>query len=79
PRIGLHQRLDLTTMLDGYTAGSAFSNGRGADTGRLEPGFAADLAVLDEDPFTLAPERLAHVNVGQTWVNGELVAGDASV
>lgn len=79
PRIGLHQRLNLTTMLDAYTAGSALSNGRGEDTGRLEPGFAADLVVLDEDPFTLAPERLAHVNVGQTWVNGELVAGDASV
>ena len=25
------------------------------------------------------PESLAHVNVGQTWVNGEVVAGDASV
>ncbi len=75
PRIGLHQRLDLTTMLDAYTAGSAFSNGREDHTGRLERGLAADLVVLDDDPFTLSPERLAHVKVGQTWVNGDLVAG----
>lgn len=75
PRIGLHQRLDLTTVLDAYTAGSAVSNGRGEDTGRLEAGFAADLVVLDDDPFALPPERLAHVRVGQTWVNGECLFG----
>lgn len=75
PRIGLHQRLDLPTMLDAYTAGSALSNGRGDSTGRLEVGYAADLVVLDDDPFMLAPERLARVGVGQTWVGGELVAG----
>jgi len=76
PRIGLHQRLDLITMLDAYTAGSAYSNGRGDSTGRLEVGYAADLAVLDDDPFSLAPERVGHVGVGQTWVGGELVAGE---
>jgi len=78
PRIGLHQRLDLVTMLDAYTAGSAYSNGRGDSTGRLEVGYAADLAVLDDDPFLLAPERVGHVGVGQTWVGGELVAGEAN-
>ena len=77
PRIGLHQRLDLPTMLDAYTAGAAYSNGRDDHTGRLEEGFAADLVVLDDDPFTLPPERLAHMRVGQTWVNGEPTAGTA--
>jgi predicted amidohydrolase YtcJ len=75
PRIGLHQRLELTTMLDAYTAGSAVSNGRGDSTGRLEAGYVADVVVLDDDPFAVAPERLARVKVGQTWVGGELVAG----
>lgn len=74
-RIGLHQRLDLPTMLDAYTAGSAHSNGRGDTTGRLDVGFAADLVVLDDDPFTIAPERLRRVGVGQTWVGGAQVAG----
>ena len=78
PRIGLHQRLDLVTMIDAYTAGSAYSNGRGDSTGRLEVGYAADLAVLDDDPFTLAPERLARIGVSQTWVGGELVAGEGN-
>ncbi len=75
PRIGLHQRLDLPTMLDAYTAGSAHSNGRGDTTGRLEVGFAADLVVLDDDPFTVQPDRLGRVGVGQTWVGGAQVAG----
>jgi predicted amidohydrolase YtcJ len=75
PRIGLHQRLDLPTMLDAYTAGSAYSNGRGDTTGRLEVGFAADLVVLDDDPFTVQPDRLGRVGVGQTWVDGVQVAG----
>ena len=75
PRIGLHQRLDLPTMLDAYTAGSAHSNGRGDTTGRLEMGFAADLVVLDDDPFTVQPDRLGRVRVGQTWVGGVQVAG----
>jgi predicted amidohydrolase YtcJ len=75
PRIGLHQRLDLPTMLDACTAGSAHSNGRGDTTGRLEVGFAADLVVLDDDPFTVRPDRLGRVRVGQTWVGGAQVAG----
>jgi predicted amidohydrolase YtcJ len=60
---------------DAYTAGSAVSNGRGDDTGRLEAGFAADLVVPDDDPFALPPECLAHVRVGQTWVNGACLFG----
>jgi predicted amidohydrolase YtcJ len=75
PRIGLHQRLDLPTMLDAYTAGSAHSNGRGETTGRLAVGFAADVVVLDDDPFTVEPDRLGRVEVVQTWVGGVQVAG----
>lgn len=78
PRIGPHQRLDLTTMLGAYTAGSAVANGRGDTTGRLEARYAADLVVLDDDPFSLPPERLAHVGVGQTWVGGALVFADGA-
>lgn len=78
PRIGLHQRLDLTTMLDAYTSGSAVANGRGDVTGRLEPGYLADLVMLDDDPFSLPPERLAHTGVGQTWVGGALAFEDGA-
>lgn len=75
PRIGADQVLDLATVLDAYTAGSARSNLRD-DLGTLEPGMLADVIVLSDDPFSLPPERLAGVTAQQTWVGGELVAGD---
>jgi predicted amidohydrolase YtcJ len=39
----------------------------------LEPGFLADLAVLDRDPFLGEPEEIAQAKVVSTWVEGERV------
>ncbi|MEK7744343.1 MAG: amidohydrolase, partial [Elusimicrobiota bacterium] len=44
------QALDLDTLLRCYTTGGAAANLQETLTGRLEPGFAADLIVLDKDP-----------------------------
>ncbi|HET8653720.1 MAG TPA: amidohydrolase [Gaiellaceae bacterium] len=38
--------------------------------GKLVPGFLADLVVLDRDPFVVAPEALADVQVVATMVGG---------
>ncbi|HET9323836.1 MAG TPA: amidohydrolase [Gaiellaceae bacterium] len=38
--------------------------------GKLTPGFLADLVVLDRDPFAVAPEELADVQVVATMVGG---------
>ncbi|MDO9395661.1 MAG: amidohydrolase, partial [Herbiconiux sp.] len=59
PLGGTVDRLDLATALAGYTVGSAHAGGRGGSTGRLEPGFHADLAVLDRDPFAGPVEDIA--------------------
>ncbi|MFI6517484.1 amidohydrolase [Spirillospora sp. NPDC050679] len=61
-------RLDVLGLLTAYTAGSAHVNGRASTTGRIAPGFMADLAVLDRDPF--AAEGLRDVAVEQTWIGG---------
>ena len=45
------QAIDLATSLTAYTAGSAWVNHLDADTGTIEVGKYADLAVLDRDPF----------------------------
>ncbi|ROO86316.1 hypothetical protein EDD29_3880 [Actinocorallia herbida] len=65
------QRLDLTTALAAYTAGSAHANHLD-DSGSLVPGKRADLVVLDRDPYT-APEALAETRVALTYVDGARV------
>jgi predicted amidohydrolase YtcJ len=66
------QRLSLAVALEAYTAGSAFVNHLD-DTGRIEPGFRADLAVLDRDPFAGAPEEIGETRVVMTFVDGRAV------
>ena len=66
-------RVDLGTMLTAYTAGSAWVNGLETTTGRLEPGYLADLVVLDRDPFAGAAEEIADASVAATYLAGELV------
>jgi predicted amidohydrolase YtcJ len=67
------QRLDLGTALAAYTAGSARANGFD-DTGVLRVGAAADLVVLDRDPFAAGIDEIAATRVEQTFVAGLRVA-----
>jgi hypothetical protein len=41
--------------------------------GRLEPGYLADLVVLDRDITVASPQELLHTKVLRTVVNGETV------
>ncbi|MGW2015087.1 amidohydrolase [Streptomyces sp. NPDC001927] len=66
------QRLDLTTAVAAYTAGSAHVNGHD-ETGTLLPGMLADLVVLDRDIFTAPPEEIAEAKVDSTYVGGTRV------
>lgn len=67
------QKLSLKQMLDAYTRGSAWINHSEAETGTLEPGKLADLAVLDSNLFELAAADLHRATVTQTWIGGECV------
>jgi predicted amidohydrolase YtcJ len=66
------QRLSPAVALRAYTAGSAFVNHLD-DTGRIEPGFRADLAVLDRDPFAGPPDEIGATGVAMTFVDGKRV------
>jgi predicted amidohydrolase YtcJ len=65
-----HDRLDVLTMLTAYTAGSAFVNGREHSTGRIAPGFLADLALIDRDVFE-GDDALHEASVTETWIGGQ--------
>jgi predicted amidohydrolase YtcJ len=67
------QALAAADFLAAYTAGSAWVNGAEADTGTLEVGRYADLAVLDADPLAVPADRLGTIAVTATWVEGHEV------
>lgn len=67
------ERMDVSDALDAYTVGSAYVSFEETVKGRLQPGYYADLAVLSEDIFTIAPERIKDVTVLATMVDGRFV------
>ncbi len=69
------QALDLETAYAAYTSGSAWINRRDEldGAGVLAPGAAADLVVLDRDPFAGPPEEIGATRVVSTWIDGESV------
>ncbi|BDV31837.1 amidohydrolase [Microbacterium terricola] len=64
------QAIDLATSLTAYTAGSAWVNHLDAETGTVEVGKYADLAVLDRDPFAGPADQIGATRVLQTFVEG---------
>lgn len=66
------QALSVAEALTAYTAGSAYVNHLD-DTGRIEVGAAADLAVLDQDILAGPAEAIGATRVDLTFVDGRLV------
>jgi predicted amidohydrolase YtcJ len=67
------ERISIREALYAYTQAPAFAEFRERSLGRLEPGFLADLVVLDRDPLGAAPQELLHTRVLRTFVNGKTV------
>ncbi|MBA2300392.1 MAG: amidohydrolase [Chloroflexi bacterium] len=73
------ERLDLIDALAAFTAGSAYVNHLEAETGTLEVGKAADLAVLDRDLFDRGAGAIGEAKVVATFVEGAPVYEDAAL
>jgi predicted amidohydrolase YtcJ len=67
------EKISLNEAIYAYTQASAFGEFREKVKGRLEPGYLADLIVLDRDITTASPQELLHTKVLRTVVNGETV------
>ena len=63
--------LTIQQAIYAYTQGSAFAEFREHSKGRLEPGYLADLVVLDRDITHVSPQDLLHTQVLRTVVGGE--------
>ncbi len=67
------EKISLNEAIYAYTQASAFAEFRERQKGRLEPGYLADLIVLDRDITTAAPQQILHTRVLRTVVNGQTV------
>jgi predicted amidohydrolase YtcJ len=65
------ERLGVGEAIEAYTTGGAFAAGI-SDVGRLTVGSRADFIVVDDDPFTTAPENLRHISVLAAIVGGKV-------
>jgi predicted amidohydrolase YtcJ len=71
--LGARERLTRGQALAALTVGGAYVTFAERERGRLAPGYAADLAVLEHDPRSAPPEALAGQTARLTMVGGEVV------
>jgi predicted amidohydrolase YtcJ len=70
------QAITVDAAVDAFTAGVAWVNHEEDVAGRLLPGMRADLAVLDQDIFTVPPGDIGSTSVVTTVAGGTVVHGD---
>jgi predicted amidohydrolase YtcJ len=72
-------RLRLTDLLRGYTINGAVQLRRSRSMGSIEVGKLANLIVLNEDLFGVAPDRIKDVEPLATMFEGKVVYGSLTV
>jgi predicted amidohydrolase YtcJ len=70
--LGAEQQVDVATALMGYTSEAAFLGFEERDKGSLEVGKLADVAVLSDDPMTVAPDEIRDIRVDATVIAGDV-------
>ena len=69
------ERLSMEEAVYAYTMGAAFASGEEAVKGSITPGKLADLTILEQDLFTIEPEKILETRVAATVVGGQTVFG----
>ena len=67
------EKLTIEQAIYAYTQASAFAEFREKIKGRLEPGYLADMVVLDRDITKATPQDVLHTKVLRTVVGGKTV------
>jgi len=66
------ERISVETALRAYTVNNAWVAGEEAYKGKIQPGFLADIAVLDRDPFAVDPIDIKDIRVVLTITDGKV-------
>jgi predicted amidohydrolase YtcJ len=72
------ERLTLEEAIQGYTIGCAFAARREKTEGSIEVGKLADVIVISQDLFRIAPNQIGKTKVLMTMVGGKAVYQDSS-
>jgi hypothetical protein len=67
------QRITVAQAVHAYTVGSAFAEHQEKVKGSIEPGKLADLVILSDDIFSIAPEKIQNTKVDATIFDGRLI------
>ncbi len=67
------QKITLDEALHAYTTGNAYGVFAETTRGMLKPGYRADLVLLDQDLFSIAPEAIESAQVRTTVAGGKVV------
>lgn len=75
PAGGWHpnERLTLPQAIEGYTIGGAYAARRDKTEGSIEVGKLADLIIISQDLFKVAPNQIGKTKVLVTMVGGKVV------
>lgn len=72
------QRLTLEEAIKGYTMGGAFAAKREKTESSIEAGKLADVIIISQDLFNIAPKEISKTKVLITIVGGKIVYQDSS-
>lgn len=67
------QRITLAQAVAAYTIGAAYAGRREKTEGSIEPGKLADLIIVSQNIFEIAPREIAKTKVVKTIVGGRVV------
>jgi hypothetical protein len=71
------QKLTVAEAVEAYTMGSAYAEFQDKEKGSITPGKLADMVLVSDDLFTIAPAKIREVKVLRTIVGGKVVFGQS--
>jgi predicted amidohydrolase YtcJ len=67
------QKIGLAEAIEAYTMGSAYAEFQENEKGSITPGKLADMVIVSDDLFAIAPEKIRDAHVVTTIVGGRVV------
>jgi predicted amidohydrolase YtcJ len=67
------QKLTVTEAVEAYTMGSAYAEFQEREKGSITAGKLADMVLLSDDIFSIAPQKIRDVRVEKTILGGKVI------
>ncbi|HTS09202.1 MAG TPA: amidohydrolase [Candidatus Eisenbacteria bacterium] len=72
------QKLSVAEAIEAYAMGSAYAEFQENEKGSITPGKLADMVLLSDDLFSIAPDKIRDVRILKTFVGGKVVFDSAT-